>query len=83
MYGMTLEEYELMHTAQEGKCAICNNPETMVRHGSTIRLAVDHCHDTGDVRALLCSNCNRGIGLLKDSTEVVQAALNYLEKHND
>jgi Zn-finger nucleic acid-binding protein len=71
-YGITLAEYDGMHTAQGGVCAICNEPERIDR-----RLAVDHCHVTGRVRGLLCAMCNTAIGKLRDSTELLERALHY------
>ena len=58
-----------MFEEQEGKCAICD---------STGKLVVDHNHDTGDVRSLLCNSCNSGIGFLKDSPAIVMKAYSYL-----
>ena len=60
--------------AQDGKCAICSNPQ------ENRRLAVDHCHKTGKVRGLLCQGCNTGIGGLKDDTERIKKAIDYLKK---
>jgi Recombination endonuclease VII len=59
---------------QNGLCAICGNKE------SERRLALDHCHDTGKIRGLLCGTCNTGIGMLKDSVELLEAATKYLSK---
>jgi hypothetical protein len=72
-YGMTVEEYEALLARQEEKCAICRKP---CHTGGN--LSVDHDHDTGRVRGLLCRNCNRGIGLLQESPEILQAAIQYL-----
>lgn len=72
-YGITLSEYESLLEEQGGVCAICASPPT------TKRLAVDHCHTTGEVRGLLCERCNRGIGLLGDSLERVESAARYLQ----
>ena len=69
VYGINTEEYDAMAEEQGGTCAICNKEE---------KLVVDHCHDTGRVRGLLCSNCNAGIGLLGDKAEGVRNAVNYL-----
>ena len=79
-YGITLEEYSKMHISQKGLCAICENPETTIdkRSGAIKNLSVDHCHDTGKVRGLLCNNCNRGIGLLKDSSIIIYKAAKYV-----
>lgn len=45
-----------------------------------MKLVVDHCHDTGKIRGLLCHNCNRALGLLKDSVHTLESAIDYLEK---
>lgn len=71
-----------MHTAQGGVCAICGRPETCKhKDGRTRRLAVDHCHATGKVRALLCAACNNGIGRFEENIENIRRAIAYLEKH--
>jgi len=71
-YGITLEQYEEMNEAQEGRCKICKQvPETM-------RLAVDRDHKTGEVRGLLCHRCNLGIGSLRDSIVLLEEAIKYL-----
>lgn len=72
-YGITPEEYDAMLQAQGGTCAICHGTE------SVGRLAVDHCHATGVVRGLLCTNCNQAIGKLRDDTQLLKNAINYLE----
>ena len=82
-YGITLEVYAEMLTLQGNKCAICET-DNPVGEGNTHKFksfsfAVDHCHTTGKVRGLLCNTCNRGLGLLKDSPELLQRALKYLK----
>lgn len=78
-YGITLDDYYQMLDNQNGCCAVCNAlPPT----GRKKYLAVDHDHDTGKVRGLLCDNCNRAIGLLKDNVEVLDKASEYLKKTN-
>jgi hypothetical protein len=79
-YGLTAAEYEAMRNAQDGKCAICREPEgeTDSRSGETRPLSVDHDHATGVVRGLLCGGCNRAIGLLRDDPEIVDRASAYL-----
>lgn len=72
-YGITPEEYDKILHEQGGTCAICHGIE------SVGRLAVDHCHSTGKVRGLLCTNCNQAIGKLKDDTQLLRNAINYLE----
>lgn len=81
-YGMTLAEYETLHEAQNGLCAICGEAETAVdKDGRPYLLAVDHCHTTGRVRGLLCTADNRAIGLLKENPDRLRAAIAYLESH--
>lgn len=75
-YGISYSEYLVMLEVQEGRCAICGTTET----GSRKAFAVDHCHTTGKVRGLLCSNCNTGIGNLKESEEIMLRAIDYLKK---
>jgi len=83
-YGIDLEPYEAMLQAQGGVCAICKKPEK-IEHlkgkGVLRRLAVDHDHATGRVRALLCGRCNRLIGLAGEDVSLLQAAIAYLEQH--
>lgn len=79
-FGLTPETFEAIVVVQSNLCKICGNPETRKNHisGKTLRLAVDHCHTTGKVRGLLCSKCNRSIGLLGDDYESVLRAAEYL-----
>lgn len=79
-YGLDGAAYARMAAQQDFRCAICRNPETRVRGGNLLRLAVDHCHRTGTVRGLLCNNCNRGLGLLKDNIALLMRAVAYLVK---
>jgi hypothetical protein len=72
-YGLTKEEYERMQTEQDNKCLIC---ETEIK-GKDI--CVDHCHDTGDVRGLLCRTCNSGLGFFKDTLEILENAVTYMQ----
>lgn len=80
-YGIGPDDYERMHAEQEGLCAICREPET-ARHasGATKALSVDHCHDTGRVRGLLCHRCNRVLGLLNEDRALLTAATDYLSE---
>lgn len=77
-YGITVAEYEEMFAAQQGCCMICNRPDVGGK-----RLNVDHDHDTGQARGLLCRACNRGIGMFGDDPELVMAAADYLLKFKD
>lgn len=78
-YGITLEEYTAMLNAQGGLCAICNNPPSGGRNPNV--LVVDHCHATGEVRALLCSPCNTMLGAAKDDIETLKQAISYLNRN--
>jgi hypothetical protein len=75
-YGITLADYDAMYAEQGGECAICETVETDVVKG---RFHVDHCHETGKVRGLLCYHCNMVLGYAKDDTAALAAAINYLE----
>jgi hypothetical protein len=75
-YGLTVEEYNQMLIDQKGACAICNIHQTELDR----ILCVDHDHETGLIRGLLCSNCNTGIGYLKDSKEILINSIKYLER---
>lgn len=82
-YGIGLAEYAEMLEAQNGACDICHQPETRVDHRTkkVSRLAVDHDHKTGVVRALLCHGCNNALGAFGDDQDRIKAALAYLERH--
>lgn len=71
-----------MYVSQNGVCAICGKPETeKSRKGNVRSLHVDHNHDTGKVRGLLCGKCNRSIGVLGDSVQILRNAVKYLEHY--
>jgi hypothetical protein len=72
-YGLTIDQYRVLLDRQGGKCAICGGNE------NGRRFAVDHCHDTGRIRGLLCMKCNTGIGKLRDSVDLLRKAIAYLE----
>lgn len=75
-YRLTLEDYGRRFLEQSGRCAICRREHSDLKRDR--RLIVDHDHATGAVRGLLCANCNSGIGLLQESVEVLQAAIQYV-----
>jgi hypothetical protein len=77
-YGLSVERYEQMLVDQKGLCAICSAPPTEGR-----RLYVDHSHVTGEVRALLCTQCNTGLGMLGDDPDRLMAAAAYLLQFTD
>lgn len=75
LYGITLEEYDLMFSNQGGRCAICMKHQDEFKK----KLHVDHCHTTGKVRGLLCQKCNQGIGLFNDDKDLLIKASEYLK----
>jgi len=77
-YGLTVEQYEAMVTAQDGKCAICTDVLTPGRDTH-----VDHNHTTGENRGLLCNNCNLALGHMADDANRLLAAAAYLLQHSD
>lgn len=66
-----------LRASQHGRCAACNTADC-----GPLGLVIDHCHRTGVVRALLCSNCNTALGLLRESPERIRALLKYAESWN-
>ena len=74
-YGIGEETFFRMLDEQDGRCAICREAEL-----PGISTHVDHCHKTGAVRGLLCENCNRALGIMKDNPVRLRAAAAYLEK---
>lgn len=85
-YGLEREDFEKMWENQEGKCPICfvglvnieinGDP---VNKGNTA--CVDHCHESGKVRGILCAKCNKALGLLHDDLDFIQRAYDYIEHH--
>lgn len=72
-YNVTLADYDSMFKNQNGQCAICGKVQESA-------FDVDHCHKTGEVRGLLCTNCNRMIGHAHDDTGRLIKAANYLSR---
>jgi len=74
-FNISMKDYNKLFVKQNGCCAVCG------RHQSEFnkRLTVDHNHLTKKIRGLLCEDCNLGIGRLKDSIEILQKAIQYLE----
>jgi len=71
-----------MKQEQDNKCYLCGSEGFLIgKNNHSEKLAVDHCHDTGKVRRLLCHNCNRALGLLKDNPDVLRKAANYVEEY--
>lgn len=76
--------YDLMLIDQNNVCKLCLNPETVMnspKSGKINRLAIDHCHKTDKIRGLLCRSCNLMLGNARDSIEILQSAIKYLQKH--
>lgn len=71
-YGLTREQVENQLSLQENRCKIC---------GDETKLVIDHCHATGKFRGMLCSQCNRGIGCLKDNPAILRKGAEYIEVH--
>ena len=76
-YGISLDEYQQMYSSQEGKCGICDTVRPNNGRGG---LVVDHCHDKGHIRGLLCAKCNTGLGQFRDDTGLLQKAIDYLTR---
>lgn len=73
-FGMTLEDWDTMFEAQGGKCALCLQVPTSTLH-------VDHCHETGRIRSLLCSHCNKLLGIVERYSGLIEQMRNYLRGH--
>lgn len=72
-YGIDILRFEEMVAEQDNCCAICNEEFTKTPH-------VDHCHESGEVRGLLCMYCNTGLGKFRDDPERLSNAITYLER---
>ena len=72
LYTLSSEEYQYMIDQQGGKCWICKQKKA---------LHIDHCHRTGKIGRLLCGNCNRALGLFRDSPELLEKAAEYIRKY--
>lgn len=70
MYGLTIPEFLRLFVEADG-CAVC---------GDRAELVIDHCHETGEVRGLLCGQCNVGLGMFKDSVARMLAGIDYLRR---
>ena len=76
-YGITLGYFEDLYHKQDGRCAICRRKITKKK------CRIDHDHDTGNVRGLLCASCNTGLGLFQDNPEVLTSAAEYLRSRDE
>ncbi len=75
LYGISLEDYNDLFQKQSGRCAICKSHQSKLKRA----LVVDHNHDTGEIRGLLCDKCNLTLGQFNDRSNVLRCAANYLE----
>jgi hypothetical protein len=82
-HGITLTDYERILEEQGGVCAACGREETVIdgRSGKIRRLHVDHNHDSGEVRGLLCTSCNVALGLLQDDADRVDRLAGYRRRY--
>lgn len=78
-YGITLDEYKVMFDKNDGRCYSCGEIETVIdsRSHKVRCLQVDHCHDTGRVRGLLCTRCNLALGYLLNDPAKIERLLKY------
>jgi len=74
-YNLSLEQYRKMLDTQEHKCLLC---KISAKDTASKYLVVDHCHNTGKIRGLLCNPCNTAIGLLKENIETIKNVIQYL-----
>ncbi len=77
-FGVTPSQYKAMIITQNNVCAICGLEETAQQNGKTRPLSVDHCHESKNVRGLLCGKCNTGLGSFRDNLDLLASAASYL-----
>lgn len=77
-YGISINDYELLLEACGNRCQIC-----LKENANNRRLSVDHNHETGVIRGVLCINCNSALGLFRDSPELMELAIKYLKENDD
>jgi hypothetical protein len=79
-YGLTIGEVEALLKKSNNKCYICQSEGFSMKECHRSVLVVDHNHKTGAIRGMLCHNCNRALGLLQDSEEILEKALKYIQQ---
>jgi ribosomal protein S14 len=77
-FGISKKQYDEIANKQLHRCAICLQPETVLRKNKALPLVVDHDHKTGVIRELLCSQCNKGVGQFNDDPILMRKAAEYL-----
>lgn len=82
-YGITYQDLVCMLESQGGACKICKTPVKLdLNLNSFDKACVDHCHDSGKVRGVLCNHCNRALGMAKDDISILEAMIKYLRDNN-
>lgn len=76
-YNISPEEYNQLLVKQDFKCALCGRHASEFQRG----LAIDHCHETGRIRGMLCMPCNTSLGQLGDTPEAISKVLSYITKN--
>ena len=82
LYDVSPERYQILYKEQNGLCDICHQPELTInpKTNKPFTLALDHNRKTKQIRGLLCSRCNKGLGVFKDNPELLDNAVTYLRK---
>jgi hypothetical protein len=78
-YNITIEDYNKLFEKQQGKCAICGKHQNELKR----KLAVDHNHITGEIRGLLCGNCNKILGFAYEDINILQNTIKYMKIKNE
>ncbi len=86
IFSLTLDQYNELWNKTDGRCYICDQPETRIVKGILIDISIDHCHESEKlgkmkVRGLLCGRCNKSLGGFKDDITLLQKAIEYLKRH--
>lgn len=81
-YGITSDQVVNIYRKQAGRCGICDTPVDIHELGFTehTQACIDHLHGSEHVRGLLCNECNKGLGMFKDSRKMLQSAIEYLTR---
>jgi hypothetical protein len=79
-YGISTEDFNFLREKQNYSCACCGKHENEI---SRKRLYIDHNHQTGKVRGLLCHSCNVSLGLMKEDIDSIASLIAYLKEHNE
>lgn len=80
-YGVGLNYFQAKLKKQGGACGACKRNVKSVWRGKEVNMALDHNHETGEPRGVLCIKCNRALGLLEDDQEIISGLLSYIKKY--